>query len=154
MSVSTVKTIHVLPHQSIIAEVGMSPSDGPLLLEHDCTLEESTGLQLEDTLVHPNEEGVAYAIISNLTGCSSCVNAGTIIGRAVEVEIIKVSEPHMMSIECSGGELPTVQSVQSVTDRKEKLLSLINRPTQLDEKQTQELLDFISDHHMVFSLMT
>lgn len=130
----------------------MSPSDGPLLLEHDCTLEESTGLQLEDTLVHPDKEGVAYAIISNPTGCSSCVNAGTIIGRAVEVEIIKGSQPDTMSTESSGGKLPTVRSVQSVTDRKEKLLSLINRPTQLDEKQTQELLDFISDHHMIFSL--
>ena len=130
----------------------MSPSDGPLLLEHERTLEESTGLQLEDTLVHPDKEGVAYAIISNPTGCSSCVNAGTIIGRAVEVEIIKGSERDTISTESSGGKLPTVRSVQSVTDHKERLLSLINRPTQLDQKQTQELLDFISDHHMVFSL--
>ena len=44
----------------------MPSSDGPLLLKHDCAIEKSTGLQLEDTLVQPNKEGVAYAIISNL----------------------------------------------------------------------------------------
>ena len=49
MNVSTVKTIRVLPHQSIVIEVKTQPSDGPVLLEHDCALEESTGLQLEDT---------------------------------------------------------------------------------------------------------
>ena len=63
VNVSTVKTIRVLPHQSIVIEVKTQPSDGPVLLEHDCALEESTGLQLEDTLVFPSKEGFVYAII-------------------------------------------------------------------------------------------
>ena len=68
VSVRKVNTVHVLPHQSIVAKVGMPPCDGPLLLEHDSALEEYTGLQLEDTIVHPNIEGSAYVIISNPTG--------------------------------------------------------------------------------------
>ena len=150
MNVSSVKTIRVLPHQSIVIEVKTQPSDGPVLLEHDCALEESIGLQLEDTLVFPSKEGFVYAIISNLAGCSRSVDAGTIIGRAVEVEVIKGSELEPMTE--SDEELPTVRSVESVTDRKKKLLGLIDRPTLLNEKQTQELLDFISDHHAAFSL--
>ena len=152
VSVSTVKTIHVLPHQSIAAEVGVPPSTGPLLLEHDCTLEESTGLQLEDTLIHPNKQGLAYAIFSNPTGCSSFVNAGTIIGRAVEVEIIEGAEPNTKMTKPEDGKSPTVRSVQLTSDRKRKLLDLVNRPTLLNKKQTQELEDFISNHHAAFSL--
>ena len=152
VSVSTVKTIHVLPHQSIVAQVGVPPSTGPLLLEHDCTLEESTGLQLEDTLIHTNKQGLAYTIFSNPTGCSSCVNAGTIIGRAVEVEIIEGTEPNSRMTKPEDGKSPTVKSVQLTSDRKRKLLDLINRPTLLNKKQTQELEDFISNHHAAFSL--
>ena len=152
VSVSTVKTVHVLPHQSIVAEVGVPPSTGPLLLEHDCTLEESTGLQLEDTLIHPDKQGLAYTIFSNPTGCSSFVNAGTIIGRAVEVEIIEGTEPNSRMTKPEDGKSPTVRSVQLTSDRKRKLLDLINRSTLLNKKQTQELEDFISNHHAAFSL--
>ena len=59
--------VHVLPHQSIVAKVGMPPCDGLLLLDHGSALGESIGSQLEDTIVHPDKEGSAYAIISNLT---------------------------------------------------------------------------------------
>lgn len=54
----------------------------------------------------------------------------------------------MMLAESSSGKLPTVRSMRSVTGHKKKLLSLISKPTQ---KQTQELLDFISDHLAAFS---
>ena len=40
VSVRIVKTVHVLPHQSIVAKVGMPTCDAPLLLEHDSALEE------------------------------------------------------------------------------------------------------------------
>ena len=60
-SVSSVKTIHILPHHSVVIEVKMPPTDGPLLLEHDENLEESTGVQLLDTLVYPSKDGFAYA---------------------------------------------------------------------------------------------
>ena len=82
MNVSTVKTIRVLPHQSIVIEVKTQPSDGPVLLEHDCALEESTGLQLEDTLVFPSKEGFVYAIISREKGRKAT-------GLAVNVSTVK-----------------------------------------------------------------
>ena len=66
------------------------------------------------------------------------------------MEVIKGSELEPMTE--SNEESPTVRSVESVTDSKKKLLGLIDRPTLLNEKQTQELLDFISDHHAAFSL--
>ena len=57
------------------------------------------------------------------------MNADAIIDRTVEVKIIKGGEPNVMSAESSGGKLPTVRSVQSVTHHKKELLGLINRLT-------------------------
>ena len=44
---------------------------------------------MEDTLVQPIKEGLAHVIISNITGCSSYVSAGTVIREAADVEIIE-----------------------------------------------------------------
>ena len=106
-----------------------------------------------DTLVYPNKDGFAYAVISNPADCSSCVDASTIIGKAVEVEIIKEGKSDVMS-EKSSEESLNVRSVEleSVAERKKKLLNLINRPALLNKEQSQKLLDFISAHHTAFSL--
>ena len=44
---------------------------------------------MEDTLAQLTEEGLAHVVLSNMTGYSSRVNAGTVIGEAAEVEIVK-----------------------------------------------------------------
>ena len=75
--VNMVRTVHLLPHQSIAVQVKIEPSDGdgrPLLVECDNDLEMATGLQVEDALVKLTEEGLAQVVISNMTGCSSYVN--------------------------------------------------------------------------------
>ena len=129
-SVSSVKTIRILPHQSVVIGIIMPPTDGPLLLEHDENLEESTCLQLLITLVYPSKDGFAYAVIPNPADSSSCVDAGTIVGKAVEVEIIKGGKSDILSEE-SVEESLIVKSVESeqVAEHKKKLLELINRPT-------------------------
>ena len=61
--VNMTRTVHLLPHQSIIVEVRINPNYGtesPLLVEQDGELEEITGLQMEDTVVQPTKEGLAH----------------------------------------------------------------------------------------------
>ena len=142
-------------------QVKIEPSDGdgrPLLVECDNDLEMATGLQVEDALVKPTEEGLAQVVISNMTGCSSYVNSGALIGRAMRVEIVEESEP---AANDSGGtsmgeeqtkEPPLVQNIKSVDDRKEELQRWVGIPKLLDEKQAQKLLDLITRHHTAFCL--
>ena len=76
----------------MVVQVKVDPSDvkaRPLLVEQDDDLEQTTGIQVEDTLVQPTQEGLTYVTVSNMTSCSSCVNAGTVIGEATEVEIVE-----------------------------------------------------------------
>ena len=106
----------------------------------------------------PTEEGLAQVVISNMTGCSSYVNSGALIGRAVRVEVVEESEP---AANDSGGtsmgeeqtkEPPLVQNIKSVDDRKEELRRWVGIPKLLDEKQAQKLLDLITHHHTAFCL--
>jgi len=85
--VKIVKTVCVLPHQSVMAQVQV-PGSCPLLVEENCSLKEASGLLLENTLVMPNEDGLAYVMLSNPTGCSSQVTAGTTVGIVVEVQLV------------------------------------------------------------------
>ena len=92
VAVNMMQTVHLLPHQSIVAQVKVEPggnSKRTLLVECGADLEKKTGLLAEDTLVQPTEEGLSHVIISNMTGCSSHIDAGTMIGQATEVEMVE-----------------------------------------------------------------
>jgi len=84
-----VQTVCLLPHKSIVKIDPSNGRTGLLLVEQDDDLEKTTGAQVEDTLVQPTQEDLAYVTVSNMTSCSSCVNAGTVIGEATEVEIVE-----------------------------------------------------------------
>ena len=49
--IKVVKTIHVLPHQSVMAQVHV-PGNCPLLVEDSCHLHEAAGLLLEDIYIY------------------------------------------------------------------------------------------------------
>ena len=61
--VSFIKTVNLLPHQSIIAPVQVKES--PQLIEQSDCFAEGMGIQIEDTLVQSNAEGVAFVTLCN-----------------------------------------------------------------------------------------
>lgn len=66
--VKLLQSVRVPSGQSTLVSVhlqGCKPSDQPMLLERDPSLEESTGLQIADALVQATKEGVAYLCIAN-----------------------------------------------------------------------------------------
>lgn len=82
----------------------------------------------------PIEERLAQVVICNMTGCSSYMNSGALIGRAVKVEVIEESES---AVNDPGGTLvgeeqtkdtPLVQNIKSVDDRKEELRRWVGIP--------------------------
>ena len=110
--------------------------------------------------MQPTIKGLAHVIISNLTGCSSYVSAGTVIGEATGVEIVENNKPMshdtaskgVQASEEQANESSMIQNVRSVDDRKEELWKLIGKPKLLDKKQTQDLLNLVTDHHTAFCL--
>ena len=159
--VNILRTVHLLPHQSIAVQVKIEPSDGdgrPLLVECDSDLEMITGLLVEDALVKPTEEGLAHVVISNMTGCSSYVSSGALIGRAIKVEVVEQSKSAASDLgntpieEKQTQEPLLVRNIKSVDDRKRELRRWVGKPKLLNEKHAQELLDLITHHHTAFCL--
>ena len=159
--VNMLRTVHLLPHQSIAVQVKNEPRDGdgrPLLVKCDSDLEMITRLQVEDALVKPTEEGLAHMVISNMTGCSSYVSSGALIGRTIQVEVVEQSKSAASDL----GKTPTeeeqtqepllVRNIKSMDDHKKELWRWVGKPKLLKEKQAQELLDLITHHHTAFSL--
>ena len=120
----------------------------PSLVEDNDSLHGAAGLLLEDTLVTPNADGIAYVVLSNPTGCSNHVAASTIIGFAAEVQVDTRSQHtarkgynNHMQCHCT-----------SNTDHKERLFEMIEKPSLLNDRQTHELLNFLTGQHTAFSL--
>lgn len=125
----------------------------------DSEIEAVTGLQVEDTLVQPTEGGLAHVILSNMNGCSSCVNAGTVIGEAAEVDVVKGdnliasdSSLNYLSLTELGSKLSVVRSIELVSSHQGKLQELISKPRLLDEGQMRELLNVVTSYHAAFCL--
>ena len=59
-----------------------------MLLEANLCVKESTGLLFEDTLSHPDREGIAHVRVSNPYGFTGVVEEGTVLGEAVEAVVI------------------------------------------------------------------
>ena len=158
--VNMVQTVRFLPHQSLAVPVKIDRKEkGTLLVEPDNDLEAVTGLQVEDTLIRLTEEGLAHVVLSNMTGCSSCIQAGTMIGEAAEVDVVKGDDPTLINSFCigtpsikSGDERTVIRNIMSASDREKKLQELVGKPRLLDEGQTKELLSLITNHHAAFCL--
>ena len=103
-------------------------------------------------------EGLAHMVISNMTGCSSYVSSGALIGRAIKVEVVEQNKSAASDLgstpmeEEQTQESPLVQNIKSVDDRKKELRRWVGKPKLLNEKQAQELLDLITHHHTAFCL--
>jgi hypothetical protein len=86
--VRLVQSVNVLPHQGVMAQVRVDPgwdADSPLLVE---SLEQDAGLKLADSLVKVDSEDSTHVLLTNSSGCSRSVEAGTELGEAVPATVI------------------------------------------------------------------
>ena len=148
------QSVRVPAGRSVLAPVHFQGSDlsgKSMLLEHGPSLEESTGLQLEDALVRPADDGIAYVRICNSSGFTSKITGGTVVGAAVEAtEVSPCDDPKGSSEQ---REVPEIRKVSADTDdeRKQELLKKLEEPDLPDPGKTL-LRNFLIDNHLAFSL--
>ena len=99
VKVKLVKTVRLLPHQSVIATVHVDVQNTndrkPLLLEF-----QGDGIvQSEDALLEPSSGGLAHLMISNPSGCPAMITEGTCIGEAGEAEAVSPEEININDIQ-------------------------------------------------------
>ena len=154
--VNLVQSVRLLPHQSKVVEVQMTPAtnlDQPLLLEPlPIPLRNEVSLDVDMALLRTTAEGTAQIVVSNYTGQVCCMGGGSLIGNASVVNIIEGQVPRVHETPPSGQ--PTVSRVQSqpATWRRERLANLVGKPELLTTEQTEELHTFLGQHHSALCL--
>ena len=154
--VNLVQSVRLLPHQSKVVEVRMTPAtnlDQPLLLEPlPAPFRNDVSLDTDTALLRTTAEGTTKIVVSNPTGQACRMEGGSLIGNASIVHVIDGGVPLVPEILPSGQ--PTVGRVQSQPEawRKKRLADLVGRPELLTMEQTKELHSFLGQHHSAFCL--
>ena len=153
--VSLIDSVCLLPHQSAVVNVTVGPRGAlrePLLLVPGT---QAAVLQVEDSVLQPTAEGSAPVVVSNPTGCSCFMERGTELGEATSITVVTPEEePFPCSVDEPIADHPDVRRVKTseVSWRKDRLKELLGEPQLLSSQQTQELHQFLGDHHQVFCL--
>ena len=127
------------------------PLKGPLLLDSDSSVEQMTGLQIEDALLQPDEDGFATLCVSNSRGFVRSIEKDTIIGRAAEVVLVEPAVGDTPAPTRPADISVKIVSILKDQQRRKELLNLIGEPD-LPKPDKEELLAFLANHHEAFSL--
>ena len=104
---------------------------------------------VEDALIQPTKEGYATLCVSNRQGFVHSVRDDTTLCQASETTI--VSAPALSQVGASVTDSVKKVTIQNDSERKTKLLKMIGKPD-LPQSQSTQLMNFLADHHDVFSL--
>ena len=102
VTVKLVKTVRVLPSQSVMAQVQLSSAlfpPGPTLIEADPIMTELRGIQLSDALVFTDDQGFADVCFSIFSGMTVSVDGGSPVGSAMPADSIPHPKSETNSVE-------------------------------------------------------
>ena len=154
--VNLVQSVRLLPHQSKMVEVQLTPATSlnqPLLVEPlPAPLRCDVPLEVDPVLLKTTAEGMTTVVVSNSSGQACCMGRGSLIGNASIVNVSDAGEQPVHDIPSSGQ--PTVGRVQGQSDdwRRKRLVDLVGKPELLTPEQTGELHHFLGQHHTAFCL--
>ena len=148
--VRLLQTVKLLPSHSAVVSVKTDVSDcgGPLLIEYDKTVENATGLQVEDSIFTPSD-GVACLVVTNPSGYTQVLGEGEELGRASEVSMV---EPNMESTCVKMLSVPMDQKQAPCDMERCKKIRELMVPTDVAESDRSKLIQLLEDHNAAFSL--
>ena len=155
--VRLLKSLRILPHQSIVARVMVEDDrlrQDPLLLLHNQDLEKTTGVQVGDVLIQPDLGGSSQVVMTNTSGFTQRLEKEDVLGEAVEVKLVQASTPDTdapRAFIVNTESLVDSMAGEGTCERRKKLREALIEPD-LPDSEKSTLLEFLSKHHNVFSL--
>ena len=128
VSVSLVKNVNLLPHQSVVAQVQCNQKAVTCFIEEAQGLQQETGVLCEATLTQSDDNGLAKLILSNTNGYSCCVRAGEMVGVSQVVSLVE-SEPPETESSRLPPEPASVYTLLSQSVRGQLLRELVGKGT-------------------------
>ncbi len=159
--VRLVQSVRILPHHCAAVDVRCDTNTwdaGLLLFERDPEIEEATGLEVEDVLLHPTKRGRAQIILSNPSGYTQVVEEGLELGQVSPATVVQpaVSDDQEPVLPVAlrdhlQGEVNRVTLEPSEGSRLQRLANLVGEPS-LPAEEKQALLDLLSENHQAFCI--
>ena len=126
----------------------VSECGGPLLFEYDKTVENATGLQVENSIFTPSDR-VVRLVVTNPSGYTQVVGEGEELGRASEVSLV---EPKVESTCVKMLSVPMDQKQAPCDLERCKKIRELMVPTDVAEPDRSKLIQLLEDHNVAFSL--
>ena len=153
--VRLVQSLRLLPHQGATVAVEVDDCNSlevpktVLLRPTDDSL-----LQVHDSLLQVGKHHSTCVQIFNPTGVSCHIEAGSKLGKVEEVDVITTKQDGTLGNTQRDGGRAQVRRVTSseVAARREKLREIVGKPRLLTPAQTDELHEFLGEHHGAFAL--
>ena len=152
VKVSLVRSVHLLPHQSIVAQVHCAQVNVSCLVEQSEAFSQETGMHLEPTLVESDRGGIASIVLSNTNGYSCHADAGEIVGVSHSVSVVEPGEEGTDGSDWPVCQPASILSVMSQSERVSLLRETVGKPDLLDTEQSRKLHMLLEDYHSAFSL--
>ena len=152
--VNLVKSLKLTPNQSAVVSVRVKGEFDPvgqtMFIEGHSALEKDTGLVVEDAILPQPENGLAHLIITNLSGFTRSVSAGTELGVAEPVEMVPSTENETDTTATNQADVWELSSTTEES-RKKCMLRLL-KFDEVPSAEVDQLKEFLVQYHSVFSL--
>ena len=153
--VRLLQSVKLLPHQGATVPIqveGEHCSEEPQTLLLEC--DPDAALQVQDSLLQVRKDHTACVQVFNPTGFSCHMEAGSVLGGAVEAKLVEVEQhpPEGVSQEASADVSVRRIPKSEVEQRKKRLCEIVGKPELLTAAQTEQLHHFLGEHHEAFSL--
>ena len=151
--VSLVKSLQLPPNQSAVVPVRVEgdfdPAGQTMFVKRHRELEKDTGLIVEDALLPHPENGLTHIVVTNLSGFTGNVSAGTPVGVAEPVEVSSCED----ETDTTATDQVNVRNLSSTTEewRKRSLLEQL-KFEEVPPAAMNQLTEFLTQRHAVFSL--
>ena len=151
--ISLVNSMKLPPGQSALVPVRVegdfNPAGQAMFVKSHGELEKDTGLIVEDALLPHPENGLTHIVITNFSGFTGNASAGTPVGVAEPVQVSSLED----ETDTTATDLVDIRNLSSSTEewREKRLLKLL-KFEDVPAAELDQLKEFLTRHHTVFSL--
>ena len=111
----------------------------PLLLEYQPEIEDAHGLQVEDSVFTPSQDGLARVVVANRSGFTQRAERGDRLGEATMVTEIKPvdSGTNAQAFQLNSHEVPDHGLEKRDSQRREKIRAIVDEINLQDPAESQ-----------------
>ena len=151
--VCLLQTVRVPPQQCVMTRVtsNSKPLADLLVFEPNEEVQQECGILMEDSLLHPSEDGTIQVTLTNPTGITQVMEAGEMMGHVTEAMVVCAEEEEITPVRIMSARRDTEWACARERSRQLKLRETIG-DLELPPAEQETFQSFLAGHHHAFCL--